>query len=811
MDLIRLEGITKTYRLGEVDVEVLKGVSLSIGRGEMVALMGASGSGKTTLLNILGCLDRPTAGHYWLDGEEMSRLGPDERALVRTAKLGFVFQSFNLLPRTDATHNVIMPLDYARHRPTRAEARRIAGLLLERVGLADRCDHEPSQMSGGQQQRVAIARALVGRPTLVLADEPTGNLDSQTSVEILQMFQRLNAEGITVILVTHDPKVAAYAHRTIRIVDGMIGGEDPDEDGGDAAPMAAASREAERSIGSPHAFGVAFERVSEMAAATSRIAGHEARAMPVSNGNGNANGVRSFAGETVPAIAAASRATVLSDSAAVVADGVAPQLVATPLTGDQSAHSWYHELSPTPRRLHAHLPIPTTLRTALGALQVNKMRSALTALGVIIGVAAVIAMTEIGQGSKVAIQKTIASMGANNLLVLPGAVLNGSVSFGSGSYQTLKPTDMDEILRQCPDVSDVAPIVWAHGQVVNGSRNWVPRNMNGTAPSYLAVRDWTDMEEGNMFTDGDVHAASRVCVIGTTVARELFGEESPVGRDVRIMNVPFRVVGVLSSKGANMMGMDQDDIVLAPWTTVKLRLNGSGAGSTTQQATPQQNALTAINSLNNLYPGGTVLYDVPSPYQADDTPRNLRLVNLDMMIAKAASADDIPDAIAQMTGLLRELHHLPPDRSDDFDIRDMTEMSKTMSRTSELVGMLLMFVAAISLVVGGVGIMNIMLVSVTERTREIGLRMAVGARSYHVLRQFLVEAVLLCVLGGGIGIALGRGASALVRSLVHWPTAPSLPVIIVAVLVSAGVGVIFGFYPAWKASRLDPIEALRYE
>jgi ABC-type antimicrobial peptide transport system permease subunit len=319
------------------------------------------------------------------------------------------------------------------------------------------------------------------------------------------------------------------------------------------------------------------------------------------------------------------------------------------------------------------------------------------------------------------------------------------------------------------------------------------------------------MEEGNMFTDGDVHAANKVCVIGTTVARELFGEESPVGRDVRIMNVPFRVVGVLSSKGANMMGMDQDDIVLAPWTTVKLRLNGSGAGSTTQQATPQQNALTAINSLNNLYPGGTVLYDVPSPYQADDTPRNLRLVNLDMMIAKAGSADDIPDAIAQMTGLLRELHHLPPDRSDDFDIRDMTEMSKTMSRTSELVGMLLMFVAAISLVVGGVGIMNIMLVSVTERTREIGLRMAVGARSYHVLRQFLVEAVLLCVLGGAIGIALGRGASTLVRSLVHWPTAPSLPVIIVAVLVSAGVGVIFGFYPAWKASRLDPIEALRYE
>jgi ABC-type antimicrobial peptide transport system permease subunit len=260
-----------------------------------------------------------------------------------------------------------------------------------------------------------------------------------------------------------------------------------------------------------------------------------------------------------------------------------------------------------------------------------------------------------------------------------------------------------------------------------------------------------------------------------------------------------------------MMGQDQDDVVLAPWTTVKLRLNGSGAGSTTQPATPQQNSLTAINSLNTLYPGGTVLYDVPSPAQADDTPRNLRFVNLDMMIAKAASAEDIPDAIAQMTGLLRERHHIPADRGDDFDIRDMTEMTKTVSHTSELVGMLLMIVAAISLVVGGVGIMNIMLVSVTERTREIGLRMAVGARGHHVLRQFLVEAVLLCVLGGAIGITLGRGASVLVRSLVHWPTAPSIPIIVIAVLVSAGVGVIFGFYPAWKASRLDPIEALRYE
>ena len=227
--------------------------------------------------------------------------------------------------------------------------------------------------------------------------------------------------------------------------------------------------------------------------------------------------------------------------------------------------------------------------------------------------------------------------------------------------------------------------------------------------------------------------------------------------------------------------------------------------------TAQANPLTAINSLNNLYPGGLQLYDVPSPIQADDTPQSLRFLNFDMMIAKAASGGDIPDAINEITGLLRERHHLGDDRGDDFDIRDMTEITTMRSKQSELVGLLLTFIASISLVVGGVGIMNIMLVSVTERTREIGLRMAVGARSYHILRQFLVEAVLLCLLGGAIGILLGRGASLVVRSVVHWPTAASIPVIAVAVLVSAGVGVIFGFYPAWKASRLDPIEALRYE
>jgi ABC-type antimicrobial peptide transport system permease subunit len=289
--------------------------------------------------------------------------------------------------------------------------------------------------------------------------------------------------------------------------------------------------------------------------------------------------------------------------------------------------------------------------------------------------------------------------------------------------------------------------------------------------------------------------------------RELFQDESPIGKEIRVRNVAFRVIGVLSRKGANMMGQDQDDILLAPWTAIKFRVNGGGAGSTIGA----QSITVSLNSLSNLYPGGTALYPVPVAAQAADSPQPIRFVNVDMLMAKAASAAQIPEAIEQITGLLRELHRLPSDRGNDFEIRDMSEVIRMISRATGLVSALLLVVAAISLVVGGVGIMNIMLVSVTERTREIGLRMAVGARSHHILQQFLVEAVLLCLVGGAVGIAIGRGASILVRSIKGWTTEVSIPAILVAVLVSVGVGVIFGFYPAWKASRLDPIEALRYE
>jgi macrolide transport system ATP-binding/permease protein len=623
-----------------------------------------------------------------------------------------------------------MPLDYSPHRPSGTDARRLGQILLDRIGLATRVHHEPSQMSGGQQQRVAIARALVNRPALVLADEPTGNLDSHTSVEILQMFQQLNAEGITVILVTHDPSVAAYAHRIIRIHDGQI---ESDED----TPLEV------------HEGDVALEEDP-----------------PTTHPPKGANG----------------------------------------RTG-----SLYADAPAKPQRRILPSLFPATFRTALNALWRNLMRSALTALGVIIGVAAVIAMMDIGQGSKAALRKTIASMGANTLLIQSGAATSGGVSFGSGTVLTLTPQDCDEVGRQCPSVEEVAPLVRARSQVIFGNRNWVPMQINGTTPSFLAVREWDDFSEGDMFSDRDVRNGSRVCVIGETLRRELFQGESPIGKEVRIQNVSFRVIGVLSRKGANMMGMDQDDVVLAPWTTIKYRVSGTTLTNVNQSAASSGSTSDQVNTLSNLYPGSTALYPSVSTAELANTPQPIRHTNVDQILVKAATAEGIPQAIDEITDLLRERHRIREGQTDDFNIRDMTEITRTLSSTSELMGALLLVVAAISLIVGGVGIMNIMLVSVTERTREIGLRMAVGARSHHILRQFLVEAIVLCLLGGAIGILVGRGVSIMVRSIKHWPTEPSLLAITAAVGVSAVVGMVFGFYPAWKASRLDPIEALRYE
>jgi macrolide transport system ATP-binding/permease protein len=715
MELIELRGISKAYRLGEVELPVLRDISLNISRGEFVALMGTSGSGKTTLMNLLGCLDRPSSGQYWLDGDDVGGLSSDEQATLRNQRIGFVFQSFNLLARTSAIENVMMPLSYGVKPLSEEEARKRATELLGRVGLGERTDHEPSQLSGGQQQRVAIARALVNNPSLLFADEPTGNLDSATSEEVLHLFQKLNEEeGVTIILVTHDENVARFARRTIRLHDGRVVDDEGDP----------------------------------------------------------------------------SRSESLAQD---------------PTDPDQNPgrrRSW--------RSAGALVRLNRMLRTALHGLRRNIMRAALTTLGIIIGVGAVIAMMEIGRGSATAIQTTIASMGANNLMVFPGTASSGGVSFGSGSVMTLTPQDAEAIAAEASAVRGTAPVVRARTQVVYGNRNWVPTFIYGTTPSFHDVREWP-VAEGDPFNDRDVRNGSKVTVLGQRLVRELFQGEPPLGKEVRINNVPFKVVGILSAKGANMMGMDQDDILIAPWTTIKYRVTGSSVGSVNQSGSNASGSSSSVNSLNQLYPGTQNLYPLQSATQAADTPLPVRFTNVDQILTSARSTEEVPLAINQITQILRERHRIGPGEPDDFNIRDMTEMNRALTSTATMMTKLLLAVALISLVVGGVGIMNIMLVSVTERTREIGLRMAVGAQGSAILQQFLAESIVLCFLGGVVGILMGRGISMLVRVLLQWPTELSLDAVLAAFAVSASVGIIFGYYPAWKASRLDPINALRYE
>ncbi len=710
MKLIELKDLYKTYHLGEIEVPVLKGISLTVSQGEFVALMGTSGSGKTTLMNILGCLDRPTSGEYWLEGRDITGLSPDDRAQLRNQKLGFVFQTFNLLPRTSAFDNVIMPLSYNGLHLSDQEAQQRARDLLLRVGLGERLDHEPSQLSGGQQQRVAIARSMVNHPSLLLADEPTGNLDSQTSEEMLDLFQRLNQEGVTVILVTHDENVARSAKRIVRIHDGQVQADETPA----VLPPAGAEAEEDREPGRRSVWALPHLR-------------------------------------------------------------------------------WL-------------------LRTACHGLRRNVLRAALTALGIIIGVAAVIAMMEIGRGSSSAIQKTIASMGANNLMVRAGTASSGGISFGAGSIKTLIPMDAEAIAKECPAVRATAPVVRARTQVIYGNRNWVPVYIFGTTPAYLDVREWP-LAEGEVFTEQDVRNTSKVCLLGQTIVRELFEGESPLGKEIRVNNVALRVIGVLTSKGANMVGIDQDDVILAPWTTIKYRVTGSAMASANQSAaSASSDTSQKVNTLSELYPSTKQkLYPEPSVSQAANYPQPVRFTDVREILVAARSTMEVDNAIQQITQLLRERHRIRAGEPDDFYIRNMTEMTKALTSTATMMTKLLLVVALISLVVGGVGIMNIMLVSVTERTREIGLRMAVGARGRDILQQFLVEAVFLCFCGGIAGILVGRGVSMLITKLLGWPTEMSLDAILAAFAVSVSVGIVFGYYPAWKASRLDPINALRYE
>jgi macrolide transport system ATP-binding/permease protein len=699
--VIKVERVSRTYHVGDIDVHALRDVSVTVEPGEFVAIMGASGSGKSTLMSILGCLDRPSSGHYWFNGIDVAELSEPQLARIRSERLGFVFQSFNLLPRTSALENVALPLLYAmssQGRPGTLVERARSALSL--LGLKDRERNTPGQLSGGQQQRVAIARALINRPSLLLADEPTGNLDTKTSKEIMQTLTDLNRErGVTIIVVTHETDIAAFADRVLTMRDGQI----------------ISDERRQRTPKAPRPTAAASAAIDE-----------------------------------VGRVAAESRYSGLFGA------------------------SW------------AFFRMVTA--TAAQAIWRNRMRSALTMLGVFIGVAALIAMVSVGQGANEAVRKQIERLGTNLVVVRPGAIATGGFRGGFGSASTLTVPDAQAIRREASTVAEVSYLIRQSGQVRYANQNW-STSIEGIVANYPPMTNWR-IAAGREITPEDERSAGLVVVLGETVRRELFGaSQNPLGAVIQVKSVPMQVVGLLEPKGQTGFGRDQDDVVMIPFSTAERKVVGVAAPS--QQST----------ALNWIYPAP------PNPY---DLQRRL-IGYVNQIYVQAVDQDAVQPAIQQITEILARRHRIRPEATNDFSVRNLSQIAETAETSSRIMALLLAAVASISLVVGGIGIMNILLVSVTERTREIGLRMAIGARRLHVLLQFLSEAMFLSVSGGIVGIIMGTAFSMAIAAVTGWLAPISPTAIVGGFLFSAAVGIFFGFYPARKAAKLDPIEALRYE
>ncbi|MDW7987617.1 MAG: ABC transporter permease [candidate division WOR-3 bacterium] len=649
--MIELKNLTKTYRVGKISVTALSDINLCIEDGEFVAIMGPSGSGKSTLLNILGLLDVSTSGKYYFDGIDVSRFSESELATLRNKKIGFVFQNYNLLQRLSAFANVELPLIYSGNNK---ERRKKAINALKSVNLLERAYHRPSEMSGGEQQRVAIARALVNEPSLILADEPTGNLDSKTGEEIMRILAGLNNRGITIIIVTHDEHIASYAQRIIRLKDGKI---------------------------------INDERIKE------KIPLKTSRDKPARN-----------------------------------------------------------------RRLFSFAELKENLFMALSSIFVNKLRSFLTMLGIIVGVSAVIAMIAVGQGASAQVTQRISQMGANLLMVFPGSPQHGPARGPGGGVTTLTYEDALAISRECLYVKKIDATFSRTAQVIYGNKN-TNTLIQGVTENFPEIRNFP-VEDGAFITEEDNKYMRRVAVLGKTVVRNLFGDENPIGRYIKIKRTIFQVIGVMSTKGSTGW-RDEDDVVFVPLKTAQKRLFGV-------------DYVTTINVMT-------------------------------------ISQDVMDKAAEEIARILRVRHRIREDGEDDFTIRSQKEILTTMQETARTFTFLLASIAIVSLIVGGIGIMNIMLVSVAERTREIGIRKAIGAQRRDILGQFLIESIIMSLTGGIIGIILGILASKITSHLAGWPTVVTPQAIILSFGFAFAVGFFFGFYPARKAANLNPIEALRYE
>ncbi|HEY0902001.1 MAG TPA: MacB family efflux pump subunit [Micavibrio sp.] len=648
--LLELAHISRFYQSGDTQVRALDDINLSIYQGEFVAIMGQSGSGKSTLMNIIGCLDQPSAGRYIVCGREASQMQPDELAALRSQSFGFIFQRYNLLATASAAENVEIPALYAGMKREARSAR--AQMLLEKLGLGARGGHRPAQLSGGQQQRVAIARALMNNPPVILADEPTGALDSRSGQDVMTLLKELHEEGRTIILITHDEKVAQHARRIIRIQDGKI-----IEDSG-TQPLAAHTNP-------PHFDARSGDRLAEA----------DAKAE-----------VKAEAGEAV--------------------------------------------------------------RTAIRALHANIFRTALTLLGIVIGVAAVIIMLAVGNGSKQSVLDQISAMGTNILNIRPGA----PGIRASGDIATMTMDDATA-LESLPNVGVVVAERGGRKTLRFGNTDYAT-SVQGVSAGFPIARDWP-IAQGTFFNARDVESYAPVIVLGETVRQTLFGDEGGIGQYVLVGNIPFQVIGVMGVKGAAPWGGDQDDAAYVPISTGLIRLFGT-------------NYLSSIT----------------------------------VKITSTAGIEATEAAIRQ-TLIARH-------GKEDFSVRNTASFLEMATATQNTLTMLLGAVAAISLLVGGIGVMNIMLVSVTERTREIGIRMATGARRRDIMLQFSTEAAVVCTIGGLMGLAIGFSvgtALTLFDVKVLFSPGPA----ILAFACAVGTGLLFGYLPARKASRMDPVVALSSE
>nr|WP_321361797.1 MacB family efflux pump subunit [uncultured Hyphomonas sp.] len=641
--LISLERVKRYFGSGDTEVRALDGVTLDIHTGEFVAIIGQSGSGKSTLMNILGCLDRPTDGTYRVRGQEVADLDADELAGMRRETFGFIFQRYNLLASVSASENVEIPAVYAGL--SHAERQEKADMLLSRLGLGERLGHKPNQLSGGQQQRVAVARALINDAEVILADEPTGALDSGSSDELLGLLEELHEAGRTIILITHDPKVAERAKRVIELKDGHV--------------------------------------VSDI-------------------GSGD---------------------------------------IVTP-----PADSYRHTgKGPSPVS-----QVVESVKMAFRSLRANLFRTALTLLGVVIGVAAVVAMLAIGQGSQRQVMARFESMGANLLFVRPGAP---GTRMRGDAVATLTLADADA-LNELDNVLTAVPSRTGSATLRVGNNDY-STSVEGVSAGWPIAQN-RGMLYGSFFTEEDVDRRIGVVVLGTTSAGNLFDNiQDAVGQYIFIGGAPFEVAGILEEKGASSWGQDQDDVALVPITTGMMRLFG-------------QNYLSSIT------------------IAVDDTDR-------------------IAETEAEATELLLARHG-----TEDFQLRNTASILESVQQTQNSFSILLGSVASISLLVGGIGVMNIMLVSVSERTREIGVRMATGARRSDIMSQFLIESLVVGGLGGVAGVLIGFGVCFLLGAN-GMPVAVTLTPAALAFTSAMVTGLVFGLLPARKAAHLDPVTALASE